>query len=49
LAVFCFAWFRKTKNIIFAANFILLIYALLVAFSAVYLGQGCSVLATRRE
>ena len=38
LAVACFFWFRKTKNIYLAANFILLIYALLVFYSAIYLG-----------
>jgi PAS domain S-box-containing protein len=38
LAFFCFFWFRKTKNVILAANFILLIYAILVFLSAVYLG-----------
>jgi PAS domain S-box-containing protein len=38
LAVFCFFWFRKTNNVILAANFILLIYAILAFLSAVYLG-----------
>ncbi len=38
LAVACFFWFRKTKNVNIAANFLLLIYAVLVAYSAVYLG-----------
>ena len=38
LAVFCFFWFRKTKNVILAANFLLLIYAILIFLSAVYLG-----------
>ncbi|OQY26541.1 MAG: hypothetical protein B6I38_11165, partial [Anaerolineaceae bacterium 4572_5.1] len=38
LALICFFWFRKTKNIFLAANFILLIYAFLVFFSALYLG-----------
>jgi len=38
LAVCCLFWFRKTKNIIFIANFVLLTYAILVFFSAIYLG-----------
>ena len=38
LALFCFFWFRRTKNVFLAANFILLIYAFLVVFSALYLG-----------
>lgn len=38
LAVFCFFYFRKTKNVVFAANFILLIYAALIFYSALFLG-----------
>lgn len=38
LAVICLFWFRKSKNITFSANFILLIYALLIILSTVYLG-----------
>lgn len=38
LAVLCFFWFRKTKNVVYAANFILLTYALLIFFSTIYIG-----------
>lgn len=37
LAVLCFYWFRKTQNITAAANFLLLIYAALIFFAAIYL------------
>lgn len=38
LAVLCFFYFRKTKNVVFVANFILLIYAALIFYSALFLG-----------
>ena len=37
-AIVCFLWFRKTKNVLVSGNFLIFIYAVLVAFSAVYLG-----------
>jgi signal transduction histidine kinase/CheY-like chemotaxis protein len=38
LAIFCFLWFRNTKNVTAAANFLLLIYALLVLYASAHLG-----------
>lgn len=38
LLTFCFFFLKKTKKIVLTANYILLIYAIQVAFSAVYLG-----------
>ena len=37
-AIFCFLWFRKSKNVTIGANFLLLIYALLVLYASAHLG-----------